>query len=38
MYELIVVGLHITPYQIKAEQIEILSVHHSSRKWPDEFL
>jgi len=37
-YALVVVGLpYIVPYRVKGGQIEILSVYHSSRKWPEEF-
>ncbi len=28
---------HIVPYRIKAGEIQILSVYHSSRKWPEQF-
>ncbi len=38
-YELVVVGLpYIVPYRVKGRQIEILSVYHTSRIWPNEFL
>ena len=36
--ELVVAGLpYIVPYTIKKNQIRILAVMHSSRKWPDSF-
>jgi len=35
-YELILSGLpYIVPYQVKQREIQILSVYHSARKWPD---
>ncbi len=37
-WELVIVGLpYIVPYRIKEKQIQILSVYHTSRKWPDMF-
>jgi toxin ParE1/3/4 len=37
--ELIVPGLpYILPYYIKGQEIRILAVMHTSRKWPDEYL
>lgn len=37
-YELVVYGLpYIVPYRIKKKEIQILSVYHTSRKWPDIF-
>ena len=37
--ELVVSGLpYIIPYYIKSQEIRILAVMHTSRKWPDEFL
>lgn len=38
-YELVIVGLpYIVPYRVLGKQIHILSVFHTSRKWPDAFL
>jgi len=28
---------HIVPYRIKWKEIQILSVYHTSRKWPESF-
>ena len=37
--ELVVSGLpYIIPYYIKRQDVRILAVMHTSRKWPDEFL
>ena len=37
-YELVVHDLpYIVPYRIKNEEIQILNVYHTSRKWPEEF-
>ena len=37
-YELIIHDLpYIVPYRIKNGEIQILSVYHSSRKWPERF-
>ena len=36
--ELVVPGLpYIVPYRVKGKEIQILSVFHTARKWPDEF-
>ena len=36
--ELIIAGLpYIVPYRIKGNAIEILSVFHAARKWPERF-
>lgn len=36
--ELIVPDLpYIVPYRIKGSEIQILSVYHTSRKWPEQF-
>lgn len=36
--ELVVPDLpYIVPYRIKGREIQILSVYHSSRKWPEQF-
>ncbi|MCF6210515.1 MAG: type II toxin-antitoxin system RelE/ParE family toxin [Gammaproteobacteria bacterium] len=38
-FELMIAGLpYVVPYRIKGHQIQILTVYHSSRKWPDVFL
>jgi toxin ParE1/3/4 len=37
-FELVMHGLpYILPYRIKNNEIQILSVYHTSRKWPDSF-
>lgn len=36
--ELVVPRLpYVVPYRIKKDQIEVLAVHHTSRRWPDSF-
>ena len=36
--ELIIHGVpYIVPYRIKRKEIQILSVYHTSRKWPESF-
>ncbi|MDH3692847.1 MAG: type II toxin-antitoxin system RelE/ParE family toxin [Gammaproteobacteria bacterium] len=36
--ELIIAGLpYIVPYRIKGDAIEILTVYHAARKWPESF-
>ena len=37
-YELVIHGVpYIVPYRIKKKEIQILSVYHTSRKWPESF-
>jgi toxin ParE1/3/4 len=37
-YELVIHDLpYIVPYRIKRQEIHILSVYHTSRKWPEAF-
>jgi toxin ParE1/3/4 len=37
-FELIIQGVpYIVPYRINGQDVQILSVYHSSRKWPDSF-
>jgi len=37
--ELVVPGLpYIIPYYVNRQEVRILAVMHTSRKWPDEFL
>jgi toxin ParE1/3/4 len=37
-YELVINDLpYIVPYHIKKNEVQILSVYHMSRKWPEEF-
>ncbi len=37
-YELLIHDLrYIVPYRIKKNEVQILSVYHTSRKWPDVF-
>lgn len=37
-FELVIQGLpYIVPYRIKGNDVQILSVFHSSRKWPEQF-
>ena len=36
--ELVITGLpYILPYRVKGKEIQILSVFHTARKWPEEF-
>jgi len=37
-YELVIHDLpYVVPYRIKNEEVQILSVYHTSRKWPETF-
>ncbi|MCZ6804980.1 MAG: type II toxin-antitoxin system RelE/ParE family toxin [Proteobacteria bacterium] len=37
-YELVIPGLpYVVPYRIKTDEIHILSVFHTARKWPEQF-
>ncbi len=37
-YELVIAGLpYILPYRIQGEEIQILSIFHTARKWPVQF-
>ncbi len=37
-YELVIPDLpFIVPYRIKGKEVQILSVYHTSRKWPEAF-
>ncbi len=37
-YELVIHGLpYIVPYRIKKKEVQILTVYHTSRKWPEAF-
>ena len=37
-FELVIAGLpYILPYRIQGGEIQILSVYHAARKWPDQF-
>jgi plasmid stabilization system protein ParE len=37
-YELVIHDLpYIVPYRIKNNEVQILSVYHTSRKWPEAF-
>ncbi len=37
-YELVIHDLpYIVPYRIKKDEVQILSVYHTSRKWPEAF-
>lgn len=37
-YELVIVGIpYVVPYRIKGEEIQILSLYHTSRRWPETF-
>lgn len=37
-YELVIHGIpYIVPYRIKGKEVQILSVYHTSRKWPEAF-
>ena len=36
--ELVISGLpYIVPYRVKGKEVQILSVFHAARKWPEEF-
>lgn len=38
VYELVISGIpYIIPYCIKDDEIQILSVYHTSRRWPEAF-
>jgi len=37
-YELVIPGIpYIVPYRIQNQEVQILSVYHTSRKWPESF-
>ena len=37
-YELVIHGIpYIVPYRIKGNEVQVLSVYHTSRKWPESF-
>ena len=37
-YELVIPGIpYIVPYRIRNQEVQILSVYHTSRKWPESF-
>jgi toxin ParE1/3/4 len=37
-YELVIPGIpYIVPYRVKGKEVQILSVYHASRKWPEVF-
>ncbi len=37
-YELVIHGIpYIVPYRVKTNEIQILAIYHTSRKWPDSF-
>ena len=37
-YELVIHGIpYIVPYRIRKKEVQILSVYHTSRKWPESF-
>jgi toxin ParE1/3/4 len=37
-YELVIHGIpYIVPYRVKKREIQVLSVYHTSRKWPESF-
>ncbi|MFQ5427691.1 MAG: hypothetical protein ACE5EZ_01790 [Thermodesulfobacteriota bacterium] len=37
-YELVIAELpFIVPYRVKGKEVQILSVYHTSRKWPEVF-
>ncbi len=36
--ELVINGIpYIVPYRIREKQVQVLSVYHTSRKWPESF-
>lgn len=38
-YELVIPGIpYIVPYRIRNQEVQILSVFHTSRKWPESFI
>ena len=38
-YELVIPGIpYIVPYRIRNQEVQILSVYHTSRKWPESFI
>ena len=38
-YELVIPGIpYIVPYRILNQEVQILSVYHTSRKWPESFI
>ena len=38
-YELVIPGIpYIVPYRIQNHEVQILSVFHTSRKWPESFI
>lgn len=38
IYELVIPGTpYIVPYRIRNDDIEILSIYHASRRWPEAF-
>ncbi len=38
-YELVIPGIpYIVPYRIQNQEVQILSVFHTSRKWPESFI
>ena len=38
-YELVIPGIpYIVPYRIRNLEVQILSVYHTSRKWPESFI
>ena len=37
-YELVIHGIpYIVPYRIRGKEVQVLSVYHTSRKWPESF-
>ena len=37
-YELVIHGIpYIVPYRIREKEVQVLSVYHTSRKWPESF-
>ena len=37
-YELVIHGIpYIVPYRIGGKEVQVLSVYHTSRKWPESF-
>ncbi len=37
-FELVIPGLpYLVPYRVKGKEVQILSVYHTSRKWPEVF-
>ena len=37
-FELVIPGIpYVVPYRIRNQQVQVLTVYHTSRKWPESF-